>query len=139
MVPMHEQISGIGGAVTVSLIAFSVVFLVLGGLTAIIYGIKYLAAGMERKKGTGTGCGAAGGTPVSGSGAGTVSRAVGTESGKLLAVLAGAVAAASGGGGVRITGVTALGSAVLSHPVSGSAWRQAGIYEGHGGLSRDWR
>lgn len=46
---MHE-LSGVGGATIMSAIAFSIVFIVLGGLTGIIYGIKYLAAGMDRKK-----------------------------------------------------------------------------------------
>ncbi|NCB17654.1 MAG: sodium pump decarboxylase subunit gamma, partial [Synergistales bacterium] len=44
MNPIHEQIEGVGGAFTMSIIAFSVVFLVLGGLSGIIYGIKYMAS-----------------------------------------------------------------------------------------------
>ncbi len=40
---MNGAFEGIGGAVSLSLIAFSIVFLVLMGLTAIIYGIRLLA------------------------------------------------------------------------------------------------
>ncbi|GAB1427026.1 hypothetical protein MASR2M17_04520 [Aminivibrio sp.] len=52
MTEIHSQISesGIGGAFTMSIIAFTVVFLVLGGPEAIIYGIKYLAIGVGNKK-----------------------------------------------------------------------------------------
>ena len=52
MTEIHAQISesGISGAFTMSIIAFTVVFLVLGGLSGIIYGIKYLAAGLANKK-----------------------------------------------------------------------------------------
>ena len=38
-----EEMSGVGGALTMSIIAFSVVFLVLGGLSGVIYAIKYMA------------------------------------------------------------------------------------------------
>lgn len=45
-----RELTGVGGATIMSVIAFSIVFIVLGGLTGIIYGIKYMAAAMERKK-----------------------------------------------------------------------------------------
>lgn len=57
---LQDKIQGVGGAFTLTIIAFTIVFLVLGGLTGIIYGIKYMAAGFERKQ---TGA-ATGGTPA---------------------------------------------------------------------------
>ncbi len=47
---LQDKIQGVGGAFTLTIIAFTIVFLVLGGLTGVIYGIKYMAAGFERKQ-----------------------------------------------------------------------------------------
>ena len=130
-VNLHEQIQGVGGAFILTIIAFTIVFLVLGGLTAIIYGIKYLAAGLERKERGGGG----GGRPVPASPASAPSSG-GASDGRLLAVIAGAVAAHAGGK-YAVSSVRPLGAALS--PRGGEAWKQAAIYQSMGGLSRGWK
>lgn len=44
-----SQFQGLGGALIVSLIAFTIVFGVLAGLSAIICGVRYFAAIVEKK------------------------------------------------------------------------------------------
>ena len=44
-----SQFQGASGAVTVSLIAFTIVFIVLTGLTAVIYAIKFFAGEGQEK------------------------------------------------------------------------------------------
>ncbi|MDK2959800.1 MAG: hypothetical protein PWP47_1844 [Synergistaceae bacterium] len=134
MNPINEQIEGIGGAFTMSIIAFSVVFLVLGGLSGIIYGIKYMASALEHKKGGGSGKAGASGAPavhIAPEAAG------GTDKGRLLAVIGAAVAAVEGPG-ARITSVRPGGGAVVA-PRGGLEWKRVGIIETLGGLSRDWK
>lgn len=131
IIDLQEKIQGVGGAFTLTIIAFTVVILVLGGLTGIIYGIKYLAGGIERKQ-------SGGGTPVAPSAplaASAPSVSAGSD-GRLLAVIAGAVAA-YGGGKYSVTSVRPVGSARA--PLGGDAWRQAAIYQSLGGLNRDWK
>ena len=137
MNPIHEQIEGVGGALTMSIIAFSVVFLVLGGLSGIIYGIKYMATALERKKGGGSGTAPA---PVAPAAAvQTVPAASGgSDKGRLLAVISAAVAAVEGPG-ARITSVRPSGGAAALAPRGGLEWKRVGIIETLGGLSRDWK
>lgn len=131
-----RELTGIGGATIMSVIAFSIVFIVLGGLTGIIYGIKYMAAAMERKKTGGTNPPPAGGTGSSGGTSGTIARCVGTAGdakGHILAVLAAAVAASGGG---RITSIT------RARPVCSAErtpWRQMGIVENLSAPLRNWK
>ena len=140
MTEIHSKISesGLSGAFTMSIIAFTVVFLVLGGLSGIIYGIKYLAAGIASKKVT---------LPPAGKAPSAVSppaQAVSApapapspsspDRGRLLAVLAAAVAATSGRSAV-IRSVTPL----FASPCGGGEWKRMGIAEGHSALSRDWK
>lgn len=132
IIDLQEKIQGVGGAFTLTIIAFTVVFLVLVGLTGIIYGIKYLAGGIERKQ-------SGGGTPVAPSPAPAASApapAAAGGDGRLLAVIAGAVAA-YGGGKYSVTSVRPVGS--VRAPLGGDAWRQAAIYQSLGGLNRDWK
>jgi len=132
---LHSQIEGVGGALTMSLIAFTVVFLVLGGLSGIIYAIKYMAAGLDRKKGGGTPAPATPSmsAPAAAPAAPLPSPAAGADRNRLLAVLTAAVAATEGRP-VRIASVRPLAAAA---PTGGHEWRRMGILEGLGGLSRD--
>lgn len=132
IIDLQEHIQGVGGAFILTIIAFTVVFLVLGGLTAIIYGIQYLALALERKQ-TGGSVPAPAPSPAAPS---APAAAVGTGDGRLLAVIAGAIAAHSGGT-FRISSVRPAGSALS--PSGGAAWRQSAIFESLGGLSRDWK
>ena len=137
MNPIHEQIEGVGGALTMSIIAFSVVFLVLGVLSGIIYGIKYMATALERKKGGGSGTAPA---PVAPAAAVQAAPAAsgGSDKGRLLAVISAAVAAVEGPG-ARITSVRPSGGAAALAPRGGLEWKRVGIIETLGGLSRDWK
>jgi Na+-transporting methylmalonyl-CoA/oxaloacetate decarboxylase gamma subunit len=137
MNPIHEQIEGVGGALTMSIIAFSVVFLVLGGLSGIIYGIKYMATALERKKGGGSGTAPAPVAPAAAVQTVPVA-AGGSDKGRLLAVISAAVAAVEGPG-ARITSVRPSGGAAALAPRGGLEWKRVGIIETLGGLSRDWK
>ena len=144
MTEIHAQISesGIGGAFTMSIIAFTVVFLVLGGLSGIIYGIKYLAAGLGNKKAPLPPGGKTSSASLPAASVPTASAVPSIpptpdsspDRGRLLAVLAAAVAATSGRGGV-IRSVTAL----PAFPRGGEEWKRIGIAEGHAALSRNWK
>ena len=130
---LHSQVEGVSGALTMALIAFTVVFLVLGGLSGIIYAIKYMAVGLDRKKGGGTPASPAPAAPSAPAAAPSPSPAVGADRNRLLAVLTAAVAAGEGRP-VRIASVRPLAA---SAPSGGHEWRRMGILEGLGGLSRD--
>ncbi|NLB82978.1 MAG: OadG family protein [Synergistaceae bacterium] len=139
MTEIHSQISesGIGGAFTLSIIAFTIVFLVLGGLSGIIYGIQYLAMGVSNKKDA-----SGGGKPQSAppapvqaapaAPAPSVSAAT-PDRGRLLAVLTAAIAAAEG----KIPVIRSVTRAIS--PRGTEEWKRMGIIEGHCTLSRNWK
>jgi len=131
-----EEMSGVGGALTMSIIAFSVVFLVLGGLSGVIYAIKYMAQGLERKKNEPPAGNAAAGNAAATAPVAAASAAQTGADGRLMAVLAAAVAAAGIGG--RITGVTVAGGS-RARPARAAGWRSASLAEGIQSLSRDWK
>ena len=147
MNPIHGHFTGIGGAVVVSLIAFSACFLVLGGLALIIYGIKYMAKVGERRDGQGA-APAKQQQPAQTSSA-PVARAVAqTPAGSTLAgtaqetiaAITGAVLAARGGKAFSIRTVTQMGTGNRSGR-SGDrrgAWETAGLLENLGELERTW-
>ena len=142
MTEIHSQISesGIGGAFTMSIIAFTVVFLVLGGLSGIIYGIKYLAAGLANKKSPpsppsgGSKTQSAPPAPVQPVAAAAPSLSAATpDRGRLLAVLTAAIASAEG----KIPVIRSVTRAVS--PRGTEEWKRMGIIEGHCTLSRNWK
>ena len=132
-----EEMSGVGGALTMSIIAFSVVFLVLGGLSGVIYAIKYIAQGLERKKNEPPAGNVAAGNAAAAATAPAAAPAAQTGAdGRLMAVLAAAVAASGIVG--RIVGVApAEGS--RTRPARSSGWRSAALAEGIQALARDWK
>ena len=147
MNPIHGHFTGIGGAVVVSLIAFSACFLVLGGLALIIYGIKYMAKVGERRDGQGA-APAKQQQPAQTSSA-PVARAVAqTPAGSTLAgtaqetiaAITGAVLAARGGKAFSIRTVTQLGTGNRSGNGRDrrGAWETAGLLENLGELERTW-
>ncbi len=147
MNPIHGHFTGIGGAVVVSLIAFSACFLVLGGLALIIYGIKYMAKVGERRDGQGA-APAKQQQPAQTSSA-PVARAVaqppagstlaGTAQ-ETIAAITGAVLAARGGKAFSIRTVTQLGTGNRSGNGRDrrGAWETAGLLENLGELERTW-
>lgn len=128
-----EEMSGVGGALTMSIIAFSVVFLVLGGLSGVIYAIKYMAQGLERKKSAPPSGGSAPASPASTTAS---SAPVSGADGRLMAVLAAAVAATGIAG--RIVGVTPAGGS-RTRPERSAGWRSATLAEGIRSHARDWK
>ena len=131
-----EEMSGVGGALTMSIIAFSVVFLVLGGLSGVIYAIKYIAQGLERKKNEPPAGNVAAGNAAATAPAVAAPAAQTGADGRLMAVLAAAVAASGIVG--RIVGVApAEGS--RTRPARSGGWRSAALAEGIQALSRDWK
>lgn len=140
---MGNQFSnGIGGAISLALIAFSTVFLVLGGLTLIIYCVKYLAA-------LGGGMGNKGATPPVGGkrakaappketpapGAVPAERTPsGPEGGKLAAAISAAILASTGRA-VRIKSITPSGRGVRG-TLSGG-WRASALLENYQGMVKD--
>ena len=142
MNPIHGHFTGIGGAVVVSLIAFSACFLVLGGLALIIYGIKYMAKVGERRDGQGA-APAKQQQPAQTSSA-PVARAVAqTPAGtaqETIAAITGAVLAARGGKAFSIRTIAQLGTGNRNGR-SGDrrgAWETAGLLENLGELERTW-
>ena len=111
---------GIGGAAALAFIAFSVVFMVLVGLTLIIFAVRFLAAGGGKTAGRGGPAKpkpeppkvAPGKSPASESGA----------DGALVAAIAAAVAASGGGVVTAVRKVTPIGRAIGR----GKSWKLAG-------------
>ncbi len=125
-----EGLSGVGGAFTMCVIAFSVVFLVLGGLTGVIYAIQYMAQALDRTKKE-----PPAGNAINGS-AGSAKQIAPASDGRLMAVLTAAVAASGING--RITGVVRSDSASMRH-IRSYGWRSAALSEGIHGFERDWK
>ena len=152
MNPIHGHFTGIGGAVVVSLIAFSACFLVLGGLALIIYGIKYMAKVGERRDGQGAApakqqqpaqtssapvARAVAQTPAGSTLAGSTLAGTAQET---IAAITGAVLAARGGKAFSIRTVTQLGTGNRSGNGRDrrGAWETAGLLENLGELERTW-
>lgn len=130
---------GIGGALSLAFIAFSTVFLVLGGLTLIIMGVKYLSAIGERKPGVKP---PAPPKPQAGSGPGSVATpqapgaaVSGHDQKKVIAAIAGALLAC--GEGARIKSIRPVAG---PSGLVGSLWKQAALMEGLKKLDRNlWK
>jgi Na+-transporting methylmalonyl-CoA/oxaloacetate decarboxylase gamma subunit len=117
---------GMGGAAALAFIAFSVVFLVLIGLTFIIYAVRYMAAVVERGKG---GSGPVPSKPQKAAPKRAPEKPASTggasPDGALIAAIAAAVAASGGGVVTAVRKATPIGRAV-GH---GGNWKLAGRSE----------
>ena len=125
-----EGLSGVGGAFTMCVIAFSVVFLVLGGLTGVIYAIQYMPQALDRKKKEPPAGNATNGPAAS------AKQSAPASDGRLMAVLTAAVVASGING--RITSVVRSDSASMRH-IRSYGWRSAALSEGIHGFERDWK
>lgn len=111
---------GLGGAIALAFIAFSVVFMVLIGLTCIIFAVRYLAAALDR---TGGGAPAAPKqAPPKPSPEKETPSGGGSPDGALIAAIAAAVAASGGGVVTAVRRVTPIGTAIGR----GGNWKLAG-------------
>jgi Na+-transporting methylmalonyl-CoA/oxaloacetate decarboxylase gamma subunit len=117
---------GMGGAAALAFIAFSVVFLVLIGLTFIIFAVRYMAAVVERGKG---GSGPTPSKPQKAAPKPAPEKPATTggasPDGTLIAAIAAAVAASGGGVVTSVRKTTPIGRA-MGH---GGNWKLAGRSE----------
>ena len=128
---------GVSGSITVSITAFTIVFAVLAGLTAVIYAIKIFA-------GEDTGPAAAsaspllpGGEPAPSAPVAPAPRAAGVDR-KVVAAITAAILAATGGRGRVLSVVPERGAEQPSRWTR--TWRTAALIEGVGNrLSRPWK
>ena len=132
MESLHSHFNGLAGGAILSVIAFSVVFLALGGLCLIIYGVKYLAAAVDstaRAKGNAKAAKADApkGTPVAPavSVQAPAAAVAAGEDENLLAVI-GAVIASTMGGGFAVRSVRPVGAAPSS---LGGMWKGSARFE----------
>jgi len=136
--------TGIAGAISLSTIAFVTVFCVLGGLTFIIVGVRYLAAAFERGSEPG-GKGSKGSSRASSPSTSAPTAAAKPEvspaqpsadRGKVIAAITGALLSA-GSAGFRIKSITPVGT---HGRTAGSFWKQAALMEGLSTLDRQvWK
>ncbi len=104
---------GIGGAAALAFIAFSVVFLVLIGLTFIIFAVRYLAAVVEGgKSGSGSAPSKSKQAPPKPAPQKAAPAGDGSPDGALIAALAAAVADSGGGVVTAVRKVTPIGKAI---------------------------
>ena len=128
---------GVSGAITVSITAFTIVFAVLAGLTAVIYAIKIFA-------GEDVGPAAASASPLLPRGEPAPSapvapapRAAGVDR-KVVAAITAAVLAATGGRGRVLSVAPERGAEQPSRWTR--TWRTAALIEGVGNrLNRPWK
>lgn len=130
---MLSQFSGPGGALVVSFIAFTIVFAVLAGLTAVIYAIKLFAGGESGKNDKDQSPPA---TSAPESSARKTAVSAGADGGRIAAVVAGAILAATRGKG-RILSIVPAGPV---SPAPRTTWKTTGIVERVSGrLVRSWK
>lgn len=128
-----SQFHGASGALIVSMIAFTIVFLVLIGLTLVIYAIKFFS-GSGEKKDSGTPS-----TPVTPAAVASVA-APQPPAGKsqITAAITAAILAATQGRGRILSVSPALQDGIA--PLSRTTWKTTGIVERISGrLVRPWK
>lgn len=131
-----SQFQGAGGALIVSLIAFTIVFLVLIGLTLVIFAIKFFA-GSEGKKDSGTPS-----APVVAAAPAAAVSALAPQppAGKsqITAAITAAILTATQGRGRVLSVSPALQSGIA--PAPRTTWKTTGIVERISGrLVRPWK
>lgn len=128
---------GVSGSITVSITAFTIVFAVLAGLTAVIYAIKIFAGEDVGPAAASASPLLPGGEPAPSAPVAPVSRAAGVDR-KVVAAITAAVLAATGGRGRVLSVVPERGAEQPSRWTR--TWRTAALIEGVGNrLSRPWK
>ena len=127
---------GISGAINVSIVAFSIVFGVLFGLTVMIYAIRIFSGGNEPKSDGGKT--PSGGTPAPARAAPAAASAPsGSPQAKVVAAITAAILAATGGQGQILSIERA---AVASESRWTRTWRTSGVLDLTGSrLDRGWK
>jgi len=133
MTTFAERFSqGTSGAVALAMIAFSVVFLVLMGLTLVIYAVRFIAAGNKKEQPAGKGGGAAK-TATSAPSAPVAPKVaqVAAKDEEIAAVIAAAIAASCGGVVTSIRRAAPVGTGRMK---AAKAWKLAARMELSEGL-----
>ena len=128
---------GVSGSITVSITAFTIVFAVLAGLTAVIYAIKIFAGEDVGPAAASASPLLPGGEPAPSAPVAPAPRAAGVDR-KVVAAITAAVLAATGGRGWVLSVVPERGAEQPSRWTR--TWRTAALIEGVGNrLSRPWK
>lgn len=128
---------GVSGSITVSITAFTIVFAVLAGLTAVIYAIKIFAGEDVGPAAASASPLIPGGEPAPSAPVAPAPRAAGVDR-KIVAAITAAVLAATGGRGRVLSVVPERGAEQPSRWTR--TWRTAALIEGVGNrLSRPWK
>lgn len=128
---------GVSGSITVSITAFTIVFAVLAGLTAVIYAIKIFAGEDVGPAAASASPLLPGGEPAPSAPFAPAPRAAGVDR-KVVAAITAAVLAATGGRGRVLSVVPERGAEQPSRWTR--TWRTAALIEGVGNrLSRPWK
>ena len=128
---------GVSGSITVSITAFTIVFAVLAGLTAVIYAIKIFAGEDVGPAAASASPLLPGGAPAPWAPAPPAPPAAGVDR-KVVAAITAAVLAATGGRGRVLSVVPERGAEQPSRWTR--TWRTAALIEGVGNrLSRPWK
>lgn len=128
---------GVSGSITVSITAFTIVFAVLAGLTAVIYAIKIFAGEDVGPAAASASPLLPGGEPAPSAPVAPAPRAAGVDR-KVVAAITAAVLAATGGRGRVLSVVPDRGAEQPSRWTR--TWRTAALIEGVGNrLSRPWK
>ena len=128
---------GVSGSITVSITAFTIVFAVLAGLTAVIYAIKIFAGEDVGPAAASASPLLPGGEPAPSAPVAPAPRAAGVDR-KVVAAITAAVLAATGGRGRVLSVVPERGTGQPSRWTR--TWRTAALIEGVGNrLNRPWK
>lgn len=128
---------GVSGSITVSITAFTIVFAVLAGLTAVIYAIKIFAGEDVGPAAASASPLLPGGEPAPSAPVAPAPRAAGVDR-KVVAAITAAVLAATGGRGRVLSVVPERGAEQPSRWTR--TWRTAALIEGVGNrLNRPWK
>ena len=128
---------GVSGSITVSITAFTIVFAVLAGLTAVIYAIKIFAGEDVGPASASASPLLPGGEPAPSAPVAPAPRAAGVDR-KVVAAITAAVLAATGGRGRVLSVVPERGAEQPSRWTR--TWRTAALIEAVGNrLDRPWK
>ena len=130
---ISANFTGVGGGVIMCLISFSIVFLVCGGLMALMMSLKHVVRifGGKKKEGQPAEAIPANKPPVDGV---NFVAATPDDESELVAVITAAVSSALGTS-VRVTNISPSSNAIAApSPVVFSAWRMASIMENSKGV-----
>ena len=131
---LAASFEGLGGATALSIIAFSVVFIVLAGLTLVIFAMRYVSMMGTKKPAPAAAPAPKKAAPVAAPAAPAVAA---SDDDELVAVITAAIVAQLGRASVAIKSIVPSPSAVIGN--DGASWIACGRIEGlQGALPERW-